>query len=195
MVKWCKYPFEGVRSSAGVRGEWGEYDSYREYMDAVNAQLLICPMIETQEALDCIEEILAVPGIDVLLVGPSDLSININVPLDYTNPKYHATLDRIGAACADAGVTAGMYFAPPPIRPPCWWKRVSASSRYPGLTGRPKVSATACRPSADVSRVNRSLASGRLIRQGLTSADDLAHPHGLVNADVPAYTPLPRSHW
>ena len=52
MVKWCKYPFEGVRSSAGMRGEWGEFDSYREYMDAVNAQLLIIPMIETQEALD-----------------------------------------------------------------------------------------------------------------------------------------------
>ena len=117
MVSWCKYPFEGVRSSAGIRGEWGEFDSYREYMDHVNAQLLIAPMIETREALDCIDEILAVPGIDVLLVGPSDLSINIDVPLDYTNPKYHATLDRIGAACADAGVAAGMYFAPPPIPP------------------------------------------------------------------------------
>ena len=117
MVKWCKYPFEGVRSSAGIRGEWGEFESYREYMDAVNAQLLIIPMIETQEALDGIEEILSVPGIDVLLVGPSDLSINIDVPLDYTNPKYHAALDRIGAACNEAGVTAGMYFAPPPIPP------------------------------------------------------------------------------
>ena len=117
MVQWCKYPFEGVRSSAGVRGEWGEYESYRDYMDAVNAQLLVVPMIETQEALDSIEEILSVPGIDILLVGPSDLSINLNVPLDYTNPKYHAALDRIGSACGDAGVTAGMYFAPPPIPP------------------------------------------------------------------------------
>ena len=36
MVQWCKYPFAGVRSSAGPRGEWGEFQSYREYMDAVN---------------------------------------------------------------------------------------------------------------------------------------------------------------
>ena len=44
-------------------------------MDAVNEQLLVVPMIETVEALDVIEEILAVKGIDVLLIGPSDLSI------------------------------------------------------------------------------------------------------------------------
>ena len=117
MVQWCKYPFEGVRSSAGMRGEWGEFDNYRQYMDAVNEQLLIIPMIETMEALDGIEDILGVAGIDVLLVGPSDLSINLDVPLDYTNAKYHAALDRIGSACAAAGVAAGMFFVPPGIEP------------------------------------------------------------------------------
>ena len=117
MVQWCRYPFQGVRSSAGIRGEWGEFDNYREYMDAVNEQLLIIPMIETQEALDGIDDIVAVGGIDVLLVGPSDLSINLDVPLDYTNPKYHAALDRIGAACQAAGIAAGMFFVPPGISP------------------------------------------------------------------------------
>jgi len=117
MVNWCKYPFAGARSSAGMRGEWGEFGSYREYMDAVNEQLLIIPMIETQEALDGIEDILSVDGIDVLLVGPSDLSINIDVPLDYTNPKYHAALDKIAAACKDVGVAPGMFFVPPGIPP------------------------------------------------------------------------------
>ena len=117
MVNWCKYPFAGARSSAGMRGEWGEFSSYREYMDAVNEQLLIIPMIETQEALDGIEDILSVDGIDVLLVGPSDLSINIDVPLDYTNPKYHAALDRIAAACKEVGVAPGMFFVPPGISP------------------------------------------------------------------------------
>ena len=115
MVNWCRYPFAGARSSAGMRGEWGEFSSYREYMDAVNEQLLIIPMIETQQALDGIEDILSVDGIDVLLVGPSDLSINIDVPLDYTNPKYHAALDRIASACKQVGVAPGMFFVPPGI--------------------------------------------------------------------------------
>ncbi|MEJ2130858.1 MAG: aldolase/citrate lyase family protein [Gammaproteobacteria bacterium] len=117
MVKWCKYPFEGVRSSAGMRGEWGEFETYREYMDAVNEQLLIIPMIETVEGLENLEDILSVSGIDVLLVGPSDLSINLDVPLDYPNPKYHGALDRIAAACKSAGVAPGMYFVPPGIEP------------------------------------------------------------------------------
>ncbi len=117
MVKWCKYPFDGVRSSAGMRGEWGEFKNYREYMNAVNEQLLIVPMIETREALDAIDEILAVPGIDVLLVGPSDLSINLDVALDYESATYHAALDKIGASCQAAGVAAGMFFVPPGISP------------------------------------------------------------------------------
>ncbi len=113
MVQWCKYPFQGVRSSAGMRGEWGEFNSYRDYMDAVNEQLLIIPMIETIEALDNIDDMLSVPGIDVLLIGPSDLSINLDVALDYPNPKYVAALDKIAAACANAGVVPGLYFIPP----------------------------------------------------------------------------------
>lgn len=112
MVNWCKYPPDGKRSSAGMRGEWGEFKNYREYMDAVNEELLIIPMIETQESLDNIEEILSVPGVDVLLVGPSDLSINLDIPLDYLSQKYQGTLDKIAGACEDAGVVPGMYFIP-----------------------------------------------------------------------------------
>lgn len=117
MVQWCRYPFAGVRSSAGMRGEWGEFKSYREYMDAVNEQLLIIPMIETVEGMDNIDDILSVSGIDVLLVGPSDLSINLDVPLDYQNPKYTSALETIAAACKKAGVVPGVYFVPPGIEP------------------------------------------------------------------------------
>lgn len=112
VVRCCKYPFEGIRSSAGARGEWGEFENYREYMDKVNEELLIIPMIETVQSMDNMEEILSVPGIDVLLVGPSDLSINLDITLDYLNPKYQEALDKIVAACENAGVFPGMYFIP-----------------------------------------------------------------------------------
>ena len=112
MVQWCKYPPEGKRSSAGMRGEWGKFENYRKYMDAVNREVLVIPMIETVESINNLDEILSVPGIDVLLVGPSDLSINLDITLDYLNPKYGKALDKIAAACKKAGVVPGMYFIP-----------------------------------------------------------------------------------
>ena len=82
-VRACRYHPLGNRSNAGVRGEWGEFKNYRDYLDAVNNGLLIVPMIETNESLENLDAIASVPGVDVLLIGPSDLSIELGVPLDY----------------------------------------------------------------------------------------------------------------
>ena len=79
MVRACRYFPLGNRSNAGVRGEWGEFKNYRDYMDTVNNELLIVPMIETNQALENLDGIASVPGVDVLLIGPSDLSIELGV--------------------------------------------------------------------------------------------------------------------
>jgi 4-hydroxy-2-oxoheptanedioate aldolase len=117
MVRACQYSPLGDRSNAGVRGEWGETKSYREYLDTVNEELLIIPMIETQQAIDHIDEILSVSRIDVLLIGPSDLSIELDVPLQYASDTYQKGLDTIAAACKNHGVVPGMYFIPPDMDP------------------------------------------------------------------------------
>ena len=117
MVRACQYSPLGDRSNAGVRGEWGEFEDYRDYLDAVNKDLMIIPMIETNQAIDNLDEILSVPGIDVLLVGPSDLSIELKVPLDYPSETYQAGLDKIAAACKNHGVVPGMFFIPPGMDP------------------------------------------------------------------------------
>jgi 4-hydroxy-2-oxoheptanedioate aldolase len=117
MVRACKYSPLGDRSNSGVRGEWGETKDYRSYLDMVNDELLIIPMIETQQAIDNIDDILSVPGIDVFLVGPSDLSIELGVPLDYPSDTYQRGLDTIATACKNHGVVPGMYFIPPDMDP------------------------------------------------------------------------------
>jgi 2-keto-3-deoxy-L-rhamnonate aldolase RhmA len=83
----------------------------------VNEELLLIPMIETQQALDNLHEILSVGRIDVLLVGPSDLSIELGVPLQYASATYQAGLATIAAACKQHGVVPGMYFIPPDMAP------------------------------------------------------------------------------
>ena len=117
MVRACLYAPLGDRSNAGGRGEWGETTDYRAYLDTVNAELLLIPMIETQQAIDNIDAILSVGRIDVLLVGPSDLSIELGVPLQYASDTYQAGLDTIAAACKQHGVVPGMYFIPPDMAP------------------------------------------------------------------------------
>jgi 4-hydroxy-2-oxoheptanedioate aldolase len=117
VVRACRYYPQGNRSNAGVRGEWGEFKTYRDYMDAVNNELVIVPMIETNQALENLDAIASVPGVDVLLIGPSDLSIELGVPLDYQCDTYQRALDKIAATAAKHGVTAGMYFIPPGMEP------------------------------------------------------------------------------
>lgn len=117
MVRACKYSPDGDRSHSGPRGEFGDAADYRSYLDMVNDELLIIPMIETKVAIDNLDEILSVPGIDVLLIGPSDLSIELEVPLDYKSDIYQAGLDKIADACKRHGVVPGMYFIPPDLDP------------------------------------------------------------------------------
>jgi 2-keto-3-deoxy-L-rhamnonate aldolase RhmA len=117
MVRSCKYFPLGDRSNSGIRGDWGESENYRAYLDRVNDEVLIIPMIETLEAIDKIDEILSVSGIDVLLIGPSDLSIQLGVPLDYASDTYQQGLDKIAGACKLHGVVPGMYFIPPSMDP------------------------------------------------------------------------------
>jgi 2-keto-3-deoxy-L-rhamnonate aldolase RhmA len=73
------YPL-GSRSNAGVRGEWGEFKNYGDYLDTVNNGLVIAPMIEANRSLENLDVIASVAGVDALLIGPSDLSIELGVP-------------------------------------------------------------------------------------------------------------------
>src|SRR3984885_4187742 len=81
------------------------------------ARGIIVPMIETNQALENLDDIASVPGVDVLLIGPSDLSIELGVPLDYQCDVYQRALDKIASTAAKHGITAGMYFIPPGMDP------------------------------------------------------------------------------
>ena len=82
-----------------------------EYLAMANKFTLVFAMIETREALDALEEIASVPGLDGLFVGPSDLSIalsngaGINRVADYTL----AAMDKVAAACKRNNLFAGAF--------------------------------------------------------------------------------------
>jgi 4-hydroxy-2-oxoheptanedioate aldolase len=110
----CKFPPVGERS-------WGPHrammlagvSDMKAYLREANDNVVTIAMIETQEAMDNLDAIAAVPGIDVLFVGPSDLSITLTkgAELDPHSKIVEAANDKVLAACKKAGKIAGLYCA------------------------------------------------------------------------------------
>lgn len=99
-----RYPPAGERGmAAGSRAaEFGRI-AIREHMAQSNREILLAVMIEDMAAVERIEAIVAVPGIDLIAVGPSDLSRSLGVSGEPDHPRLLAAIDRIRDAVAKAG--------------------------------------------------------------------------------------------
>jgi 4-hydroxy-2-oxoheptanedioate aldolase len=94
IVSATRYPPEGTRGFGPLRASHYTYDN-ADYFTRANEHVLITLIIETKEALDNLEEIALVPGIDVLFIGPADLSIALGKsPLDPASAELEAALNR-----------------------------------------------------------------------------------------------------
>ena len=109
MVQNCRYPPIGKRSVVGVLPQL-DFASIPlgEAADAVNAATLLVLMIETGEAVANAAEIAATPGVDVLLVGANDLSMELGIPGELDHPDMVDALETIVAACRKSGVFPGL---------------------------------------------------------------------------------------
>ena len=76
-VSYCRYPPAGKRSNGPIRA--GIYGVGTTYQATANQEVLCIPMIETQEAVDNLDAILDVPGIDAVYIGPSDLGFSMGL--------------------------------------------------------------------------------------------------------------------
>jgi 2-keto-3-deoxy-L-rhamnonate aldolase RhmA len=79
---------------------------------------LLVVMLETPRAVDNVEQIAAVPGIDVLLLGTNDLCMEMGIPGQLDHPRVAAAFERIIAACRANGKYAGLggVYDPPLIQ-------------------------------------------------------------------------------
>jgi 4-hydroxy-2-oxoheptanedioate aldolase len=111
VVKAAKYPPLGGRS-------WGGYTAFQtygisaaDYLKKANSITQVFAMIETQAALDAVEEIAAVPGLDGLFVGPSDLSIALSqgAGIDKTAKHTLDAMKRVAAAAQNNNLVAGAF--------------------------------------------------------------------------------------
>lgn len=113
-------PYKGQRLDdklAGVAGASPAHEA--EYCKRVNKNNALVLNIESQPAIDNLDEILKIPDIDALLIGPHDLSCNLGVPEQFDHPKFVAACRTIWQKARAAGVGAAIHQGKPPDTPGC----------------------------------------------------------------------------
>jgi 4-hydroxy-2-oxoheptanedioate aldolase len=79
-----------------------------EYMEHANRETFVCIQIEDAEALDNLDAIISVEGVDIIFVGPADLSLSLGIPLQFEDPKYVDAINRIAASVKKHGKYWGL---------------------------------------------------------------------------------------
>jgi 2-keto-3-deoxy-L-rhamnonate aldolase RhmA len=106
-VRFCKYPPQGVRGvAANKSSDYGL--TLGKYIRSANDETSIIAQIETPQAVENIESIVAVNGVDVAFVGPSDLTMTLGLLDDRNNQKVVDAMLRVVKACDSAGKVAGV---------------------------------------------------------------------------------------
>lgn len=116
-VSAMRYPPQGSRGVARFQRAAGFGQRFESYFAEANANLLTIVQIETKEAVNHVEEIAAVDGVDVLFVGPLDLSVSLGIPQQVTHPDFRAALARVIAAGHRAGKAVGILIPSPDALP------------------------------------------------------------------------------
>ena len=107
-VSWIKFPPVGVRGF-GLTPLHVEHEkvSIPQMIEHTNANSLVVLQIETKLAVEIRDELLSVPGIDAVMVGPVDLSISLGVPGDFQHPLMVEAMEKIRDSCVAHGVAPG----------------------------------------------------------------------------------------
>lgn len=107
-VRWMRYPPAGIRGVAtGTRGAGYATVGHPQIRD-LNERILGVFQVESRVAVEAIDELAAIDGVDVLFVGPADLSHDMGVPGDFADPGFVAALDRVVASATAHGKATGI---------------------------------------------------------------------------------------
>ncbi len=100
-------PLKGALHDRARHGGEFPSDASRQYLEARNANVVVIIGIESLPAIENLEQILDVGGIDAIFIGPNDLSITLGIPDEYTNPKFIEAVEYIIGTSQARGIPAG----------------------------------------------------------------------------------------
>ena len=107
-LSWTKFPPVGVRGY-GLMAPQTDYEphTFTGAIEHTNDNTLTVLQIESKRAVEAREEILSVPGIDAVMIGPADLSISMGVPGEVQHPVMVAAMEAIRETCERKGIAPG----------------------------------------------------------------------------------------
>jgi 4-hydroxy-2-oxoheptanedioate aldolase len=105
IVQWAKFHPRGMRgiNNTGVDGHYGLVP-LAEYLDHANANTFVAIQIEHVEAVEEVERIAAVSDVDLLFVGPADLSQSMGLPGEWDHPRHWEAIERVAQAARQQGI-------------------------------------------------------------------------------------------
>jgi 2-dehydro-3-deoxyglucarate aldolase/4-hydroxy-2-oxoheptanedioate aldolase len=110
VVQVSKYPPEGVRS-VGIARAQGYGENFQDYVASANREISVVIQIEHIDAVENIEKILKVPGIDCWFVGPYDLSASMGKTGLTTDPEVRNAISKVAKAAERASISTGIFGA------------------------------------------------------------------------------------
>lgn len=139
-VQAVRYPPQGLRGYGPRRAGLGDPD----YAKTANDEIFLGIQIETKKAVDNVDKILSVEGIDAVFIGPYDLSMSLGVFTQWDNPIFTKSVAKILASAQKHNVTPGM------LAPAEWQKRVQEGFKMIMMTpDLPMLQEAATRTLAD----------------------------------------------
>lgn len=109
-ASWAFFPPVG-RRGYGFTQHNVDYEpvTIPQIIQHINDNTMLVFQIETQAGLDRRDELLSVPGVDAVMVGPADLSISLGIPGEFEHPKLIDAIDKIIDSCRKHGVAPGIH--------------------------------------------------------------------------------------
>ncbi|MEM4312002.1 MAG: aldolase/citrate lyase family protein [Nitrososphaerales archaeon] len=108
LVKWVKYPPNGIRAVyLGANTDYLDMD-VKEYIKRANESTLVFAHVETKKGIENLKDIAKVEDLDVIMVGPYDLSISLGIAGEFENPKLTEAIDKVIEVCERNGKVPGI---------------------------------------------------------------------------------------
>ena len=106
-VAYTRFAPEGLRGVAGSTRA-GNFTRYKDFMARANDEIGVIVQIESREALDDLDAICRVPGVDAVFIGPSDLAAALGYRGQVNHPEVQAAIAKAFAVARAAGTSAGV---------------------------------------------------------------------------------------